>query len=160
MLNQWTSYSCVWTTCCSNPVFDVKPFFLMSVAFTCHDLQILRTLVIRAQKTADRLNNVNKNVGVRYAVHASCLAGPYYVSNELGREAHFKQMLYSYVRSEAQQLPEKAVFQQDGGLHDISCAVHSLLGDVAEFMDWWMWSSRLASKNTRLALLFFLWEDP
>lgn len=58
MLIEFPFLSLVWTLCSSFPVSHVGLYFLINVSFFPQNIQALTTLVVLAQKTQERLEDM------------------------------------------------------------------------------------------------------
>ncbi len=64
------------------------------------------------------------------AIHSQGVQDPYYFDNETARKQDYCELIDSYVRAEAENFPDNALFQQDGALPHTSHAARSLLADI------------------------------
>lgn len=67
-----------------------------------------------------------EKVTFSFAVHSEGVLGLCYFNNEAARGVNYNQTLDIYVKSEAQQFQQDAVFQQNGALPYNTCAFSSL----------------------------------
>lgn len=82
-------------------------------------------------------------------MHPNVVVIPYYFNKETVRGVSYYQMLYTYVLSEAQQLPQNAVFQQVGAPLHITRTGRSLPDEMIPD-SWNGRSNRLASNINRI----------